>query len=277
VAVPRDARRREAVSEGLASSVVAVEHDPAGRRAQLGQPMLDRAVRLHRPVPVEVVLADVRVQRDVGAAADRRQLELAQLEDGPVLWSQLPGTLDERGPDVAAQNARHAGSGQHGRHQRRGRGFALGAGHAEDARARQAKEELDLAHQLGTAHLGRGQRIAQPRIRGAEAGRDGRAGDEQIRVLEQRDRGCLVDAQCQAHRSCAERRNGLHQLGRRATIICNHDGAGVGEEAAGGDPGSRQAEHDRATAAKIVRASDRCSGCGHHRSTRGRSRRPGKR
>ena len=48
------------------------------------------------------------VDRDVGAARERRQLQLGQLEDDAVVGGQLRQQLDERRADVAAQDDRVA-------------------------------------------------------------------------------------------------------------------------------------------------------------------------
>ena len=104
-AVPRQRRGWQPLAELAAAGVVVVQHDPPVRRGQLGKPRLHRPVRLDGAVAVQVVLGDVRVQRDVDAAADRRQLQLGELEHDPVVRPELDRPLDERRADVPAQDA----------------------------------------------------------------------------------------------------------------------------------------------------------------------------
>jgi hypothetical protein len=54
-------------------------------------------------------------------------------------------------------------------------------------------------------------------------------------MLEQCGRLRLADAEGQAHRASAERRDGIRQLGGRAAVVGHHHGAGIGQEAAGGE------------------------------------------
>ena len=76
-------------------------------------------------------------------------------------------------------------------------------------------------------------------------------------MLEQRRRGGLVDAERQAHRTRTERGDRIGQLGRRAPVVGGHHGAGIGQEAAGGDAGAGEAQDDGATAAQVVDGADR--------------------
>ena len=271
-AVPGQARRGEPLGQGPAARIVVVEHDPARRRAQLGESRLDRAVRLDRPVPVEMVLADVRVERHVGAARDRRQLELRELEDRPLVGPEIGGALDERRADVPAQHVRDARAAEHGGHERGRRRLALRPGHRQDPRPGQAQEQLHLAHDLGPARLGRGERLAQPRVGGREPRRDRGAGDEQVGVREQRHRVGLVHAERQPHRPCAECGDRVRQLRGGPSVVGGDHRAGIGQEAAGGDARTGQPEDDGATAAEVVDRSDRGGGGGHHRFTGSRSR-----
>ena len=99
-------------------------------------------------MPVEVVGGDVRVDRDGRAARQRRQLQLGQLVDDPVVGRQLGQPLDERDPDVPAEDDRVGRvGGQDGRGQRRGRGLALRPGHADRRRRAQAQEQVRLGHE----------------------------------------------------------------------------------------------------------------------------------
>ena len=236
------------------------------RRGELRQPRLDRAVGLHAAVAVEMVLGDVRVQRDVDATADRRELELGQLEHDPVVGPQLERPLDQRCPDVPAQDRREAARLEHRRQQRGGRRLALRAGHPGQARAGEAQEEVDLADHLGAARLGGAERLAQPWVGRREAGRHRGAGHQQVGVLDQRRGLGLVDAEGQAHRARAEGRDGIGQLGGGSPVVGRDHRAGIGQEAAGGHAGAGEPEHDRAAAAQVVGGPDRRGGGGHHRS-----------
>ena len=178
---------RQPLAELAAAGVVVVEHDPSVRRGQLREPRLDGPVRLDAAVAVEVVLGDVRVQRDVGAAADRRQLQLGELEHDPVVRRRA--RVDRSISGVPMLPPRTVGQA------------ALGSSIAASSEAvvvlpfvpvtpasrapGEAQEEVDLADDLGAARLGVRQRLAQPRIGGREAGRDRRAGHQQVGVLEQ--------------------------------------------------------------------------------------------
>ncbi len=163
-AVPRQRRGWQPLPKLAGAGVVVVEHDPSVRHGQLRKQRLDRPVRLDGAVAVQVVLGDVRVQGDVDAAADRRQLQLGELEHDPVVRPELERPLDQRRADVPAQDGREAALGQHRRQQRRGRRLALRAGHARQPRAGEAHEEVDLAEDLGAAPLGCAERLAKPRV-----------------------------------------------------------------------------------------------------------------
>ena len=133
---------------------------------QLGQPGLDRSVGLDAAMAVEMVGADVRVHRNIRTAADGGQLQLTQLQHGPVLAAQGVRPLDQRRADVAAHHVRDFAGSQDGADHGRGGGLALGTGHGHDTGTRQAQEKLDLADQLDAGSLGGQQRALQPRIGG---------------------------------------------------------------------------------------------------------------
>ena len=80
----RGPRRRPARRSPATTGSSALRTSAPGRVDQLGQPALDPAVALQRPVPVEVVGGDVGVDGDRRAARQRRQLELGQLVDDAV-------------------------------------------------------------------------------------------------------------------------------------------------------------------------------------------------
>ena len=105
-----DGARAEA---GVAADdrVLGVEHERAVGVDQLGEPALDPPVRLERAVPVEVVRRDVRVDRDGRAARQRRQLQLGQLVDDPVVRRQLGQPLDDR-RSRCCRRGRPGGSGR---------------------------------------------------------------------------------------------------------------------------------------------------------------------
>ena len=127
----------------------------------------------------------------------------------------------------------------------------------QDPRPGQAQEQVDLAHELGAARLGRGERLAQPRVGGREARRDRRAGDEQVGVRQQRHRVGLVDAERQPHRPRAEGGDRIGQLRGRPPVVGGDHRAGIGQEAAGGDARTGQPEDHGAAAAEVVDGSDR--------------------
>src|SRR5205814_2888819 len=103
-----------------------------------------------------------RVDRDVGAAGDGRQLQLGELEDGPCPGVQLRAPLHERLPDVAADDVGDRCRGEDLAEQCGRRGLALGTGDGQDARLGETQEELDLADQLDAPLLGQMERVAQP-------------------------------------------------------------------------------------------------------------------
>ena len=249
-------------AELAAAGIVGVEDDGA-RARQLGQPRLHGAVGGHRAVAVDVVGADVRVDRHLRAARDRRQLQLGQLEDRPGRIGQLVGTLDQRGADVPAQDARDAGRLEDGGDERGGRRLALRAGDAHDPRPRQAQEELDLADLLQPAPLRLGEQVAQPGLGGREARRDRRRGDEQVGGVHRLGQRRRVDAEEQVHRPPVERRDGVGEVGGRAAVVGRHERAGIGQEAGRGDPGACQPEDERAAPGQVGAAANRSDGGGH--------------
>ena len=128
--------------------VLDVEHERAVGVDQLGQPALDPAIALERPVPVEMVRGDVGVDRHGRPARQGRQLQLGQLVDDAVVGRQLEQALDDRQADVATEDDRVPFVGGEDRGgQRRGRRLALRAGHPDRRRRAQPEEEVRLRHE----------------------------------------------------------------------------------------------------------------------------------
>ena len=134
---------RPAYAATTGSSALRIER-PVGVD-ELGQSPLRRPVALQRPVPVEVVGRDVRVDGDRRAARQRRQLELRQLDDDAVLRRELGQPLDERDPDVAAEDHRVVGiRGEDRGDQRRRRRLALRPGDPDRRGRAEAQEQVRL-------------------------------------------------------------------------------------------------------------------------------------
>ena len=188
-------RDRRAPADGRVrrdDRVLDVEHERAVGIDQLGEPALDPAIALERPVPVEVVRGDIGVDRHGRAARQGRQLQLGQLVDDAMVGRQLEQALDDRQADVAAEDDRvRRVGGEDGRGQRGRRGLALRAGHSDRRRRAQPQEEVRLRHERRDAP-------GCPRSRASTSAREG---GPQTR-LGRREVGC-------------DRRRGGHQVGRR--------------------------------------------------------------
>ena len=87
VAHGEDLRRRAVAAH---HGVVIVAHQRPAAPEQLQQASLDGPVGLHAAVPVEVVGGDVRVDGHVRASRERRQLQLGELQDDPVVAASAP-------------------------------------------------------------------------------------------------------------------------------------------------------------------------------------------
>ena len=104
---------------------------------------------------------DVRVDGHGRAARQRRQLELGQLVDDAMRRGQLEQPLDDRDPDVAAEDDRVGRiGGQQRRGQRRRRRLALRAGHPDGRRRAEAQEQVRLGDERRDR---RGRRRPAPR------------------------------------------------------------------------------------------------------------------
>jgi hypothetical protein len=164
--------------------VIEVEHERAVRIDEFRQSALRRAVALERAVAVEMVGGDVRVHGNRRAARQRRQLELRQLDHDSVPRRELRQPLDERDPDVAAQDDRVIGiRGEDRGDERRRRGLALGPGDPDRRRRAQSEEQVgfrnERRHRLVPAGSSRDElakRLAQPRLGRREVGIDRRRG-----------------------------------------------------------------------------------------------------
>ncbi len=95
-----------------------------------------------------MVRRDVRVDGNGRPARQGRQLQLRQLDHDAMLRRQLRQALDQRGPDVAAEDDRMGGIGREdGRDQRRGRRLALRSGDPDRRRRAEAQEQVRLGHE----------------------------------------------------------------------------------------------------------------------------------
>jgi hypothetical protein len=101
-----DDRRSGHVGVGRDDRVVGVEDQGSSGIDELRQPPLRRSIARQRAVAVEVVGGDVRVDSQRRPARERRQLQLGQLDDDAVRRRELRQALDQRDPDVAAQDDR---------------------------------------------------------------------------------------------------------------------------------------------------------------------------
>ena len=237
--------------------VLVVEDERAGRVDQLGQPALDPPVALERPVPVEVVRGDVGVDRDRRPARQRRQLELGQLVDDAVVGRQLEESLDDRDPDVPAEDDRMVRIGRQQRgSQRRGRRLALGPGHPDGRGRAEPQEEVGLRDEgrdrrvaAGAGIDQRPERRAQARLGGRVVGRDRGRGGDQVGLRPGRRR---IDRRPEGerHGPPTEGRDRIAQLVRRTAVVDRHSRAGIGQEAGQCQPAASQAEDRHGTVAE---------------------------
>ena len=249
--VPVQDRRRGAQARVPAHDrVLEVEHERAVRVHELGEAALDPPVGVERAVAVEVVRGDVGVDRDRRAARQRRQLQLGQLDDDAVLRRQLRQALDERRPDVAAQDRRvDRVRGEDRVGQRRRRGLALGPGHADRRGRAQPQEQVGLGDERRDGRVAgraggdeRLQRRPEARLGRRVVGRDRRRRGDERRVRPRRGR-IHVRAQPQGHGPAAEEADRALELRRRAAVVDRHAGAHVVQEAGQRDAAPGQAEH----------------------------------
>ena len=158
------------------------------------EPLLDRRVVLHRPVPVEMVRRDVEEDADRRPQARREvDLERRHLDDMDAVARRRLERQDRRA-DVAAHLHVAAGLAQDvGDQRRRGR-LAVGAGDGDERRVRRelralAAEQLDVADDLDAGGL----RRASP----TSAARDGSA----ARRARGRARRSATSRRCAGRRS----------------------------------------------------------------------------
>ena len=255
-AIPRHACG-QSLAQIATPGIVDVEYDPAARRASArrGAPSprgTRPPCRVDRDGPRRCSCRAPRRHRGRWSAAGARRARAR-----PSRRTRARRPLDQRRADVAAEDRRQATRLEHGGHQRGGRRLALRPGHREDPRAGQAQEQLDLADDLGAARLGGTERLAQPRVGRREAGRDRRAGDQQVGAGEDGRRGAFARPSASRTGPSPERSDGVRQLRGRAAVVGGDVGARIGQEAAGGDAGPGQAEDDGSTAAEVGEGPDR--------------------
>ena len=110
---------------------------------------------------------DVRVDRDGGAPRERRQLELGELDDDPVLGGELGQPFDERRADVPAEERRVEGVGREdGVSERGGRRLALRPGHPDRRRGAEPEEQVGLGRERGRRRVAGGPARDEPGERG---------------------------------------------------------------------------------------------------------------
>ena len=148
VASIQDRSRRTEVGVARDDRVLGVKDERTCRIHPFGEDPLDLPVRLERAVPVQVVGCDVRVDRDRRAARQRRQLQLGQLVDDPVVGRQLGEPVEDRHADVPAEDdgVDRVRGEDRGRHRACG-GLALGPRYPDRRRHAQPEEQVRLRDQ----------------------------------------------------------------------------------------------------------------------------------
>ncbi len=229
--------------------VVGVEDERPERVHLLGEAALDRSIRLHGAVPVEVVRGHVGERRDRGPPGEGRQLQLGELDHDPIAGAQVGQPLDQGPADVPAQErpvrrvGRQQRVGQGG-----GRRLALRPGDPDRRRRAQAEDEVGLRDQ------GRNGPVAG-RPAGDQVDEDGpqaRLGRRVVRV-DRRRRGheggaadglARVDIRPgqQPDPPPVEPRGGAAQVVGRSPVVDRDRRPGVDEEAGQGDPAPGEAQ-----------------------------------
>ena len=215
----------------------------------------------------------VRVDRDRRAPRQRRQLQLRELDDDAVVGRQLGQPLDERDPDVAAEDRRvRRARGEERGGQRRRRRLALRAGDADRRRRTEAQEQVRLADERGRGEIAGGPRGPERAERGPEAGLgrrvvgvDRRRGHDQRGMPPGRGRVHL-GPQAERHVAALEGGDRRPELGRRTAVVDRDPGAGVGQEA-----GERRSRSGRSRGRSPAGRAGRRPGRRRGRARRGRS------
>ena len=246
--VADDPRRTETRVAGH-DRIVQVEHQRAGRIDRLGEPALDRAVRLERAVPVEMIRGDVGQDGDGRAPRQGRQLQLGQLDHDPVVGSQVGQALDQRPADVAAEDGPVPRvGGQQGVGQGGGRRLALGPADPDGRRRAEPQDQVRLGHdrrRVGIARRPSGDQRRQGRpeawLGRRVVGVDGRRGRHQGGARQGLGRVDLGTGQ-EPDRAPVEASQRLGQLVGRTPVVDGHDRAGIDQEAGQGDPAPGEAQ-----------------------------------
>ena len=130
--------------EGDRRGIVEVEDRDVARPLPGDDVALRRDVCVARPVVVEMVLEDVRHDRDMRAVADRLELEAGELQNDDVLRAEPIELLDDRRADVPAHDDPPCAAREYAVEQRRGRRLPLRAGDAHDRRRAEPEEQPHL-------------------------------------------------------------------------------------------------------------------------------------
>ena len=224
---------------------------------------LCRDVALTRAVVVEMVLAHIRHDRDVGAHAERLELKARELEEHDVALCEPVELLDDGAADVASGDHAARTALQDALEHGGGRGLPLRPGDADDRRRAEAEEETHLGEHRDVA-LQRAEDRGRPR---ADAG-----DHEDVVGIGQREviAGRTED---ELHRCVAEARDALRAFIARRGIADRHPRAARDEksrEALGG-PAATEPDDRHALAAELVPGDRRVE---EHRHGRRRPRKP---
>ncbi len=139
-------------------AIIVVDADE-GDFSAAHQPLLDRGVILHRPVPIKMIgrdveqCADARIERRRKIDLERRTFDHMEARQGRRL------ERENRRADIAAHGDIHSGGLQHMRDKRRRRRFAVGSGNRDKGRARcqlgpLTTKKLDVANDFDIGRFG---------------------------------------------------------------------------------------------------------------------------
>ena len=110
---------------------------------------LDLHVSFEGLVPVEVIGRDIEDRTDSKVRpADGFQLKTAELQNNPVLRTELVEAVEHRFADVASPHHSQVTRTKHLSRERGGRRFAVGARDAGDPRGTGSEEKVDLTGDL---------------------------------------------------------------------------------------------------------------------------------
>src|SRR5205809_5005814 len=136
-------------SHGTRRRIVEVEYGVIAGLHEGDRSSLDFHVSFEGLVPVEVIGRDIEDHTDSKARpADGFQLKTAELQNDPVVRTELVEAVEHRFADVAAPHHPQVTRTKHLSRERGGRRFAVGARDAGDPRATGSEEKVDLTGDL---------------------------------------------------------------------------------------------------------------------------------